>query len=394
MNTIKRVTLATVLLFFIIMGLELFGQNNSIIRFHPLHKKQKIYGRVVDFDNNPVVEAIVVIHINPKFDHLDYLRVQTDKDGYWDAIIPPSYSLQFPSLYGIYKYGYEWDRDNDIGFQEIFKKGHYALTDALLATTQKKRIVNMMRKKKHVSYLIGAGYNGRFGFNHKRSDGYYNFISLCATYSENRNELCKGYVQDGSLSYDLWFHAEHKEDAQCWELTITPAGKQAGIQEWRGDKRYDAPIDGYQKQLTLCLNYDKKEERILYVKTRDFPLYSEVHLATYASPLSYASPLMQINEGEQIREKTQMTNWLNVKLDEVIINPFGKRWLEEDIAFSFYPSPTTGEEKKKEEEFNGFQKKVRPMLMKNILPDESEVERLKCIPDYSYAPNFAPPPDE
>ena len=223
----------------------------------------------------------------------------------------------------------------------------------------------------------------KFGLNGKRADGYSNYLSGAGAYAVDRRELFNTNtgitniyfappVAEETLAYDLWFHAERRADGGGWELRITPNGEKAGILLWQEEKIYEAPKEGYQPSLVIPIDDGREAKHTLCTRTRHFPLYAEVKLSIYASTQEQAD--------------AESGPWLNVQLKSVTYNPFGKCSLEMDeaLSYSFFP-----ESKEGHDEWERFEKlclSFRDRLFLNILPDESELERFRHIPDYYHNP--------
>ena len=99
-------------------------------------------------------------------------------------------------------------------------------------------------------------------------------------------------------------------------MTIFLNGRDAGIQEWKGEKIYEAPKEGYVDSFNITLKYDELRKFHIYARTRDRALYSEFDLEVYAAPV-------QQKDGRE-------TSWVNIQFKNGYFNPFGKRDMEED----------------------------------------------------------------
>ncbi|MBQ6472020.1 MAG: carboxypeptidase regulatory-like domain-containing protein [Victivallales bacterium] len=368
------------------------------LQVRPTHQARKIYGRVVDQHGDGVPGACVSISHAPSFTKRVRLRALTDRDGFWECMIPPSYIGGSPSLHRIQKYGYEWqDLEDEKKMPNYPYIDPYRNARMWLSTTPEKRFVSTMRKKAPPTYTIKrkGGRKGKFGLNGKRPDGYYNYLSGNGTYADDRRELFNmgdsySYfsppVAEETLAYDLQFHAERRADGCGWTLLVTPNGEKAGILLWQVEdfqppftvndgwkgRVHEAPEEGYQPSLVIPIDDGVEAKHTLCTRTRHFPLYAEVRLSIYASTAEQAD--------------AESGPWLNVQLESVTYNPFGKRSLEMDEALSYSFFPESKEGRDEWERFKKLCLSFRDRLFLNILPDESELERFRHIPDYYHDP--------
>ena len=342
------------------------------------HPPKTIYGRLLDQHGAPVAGAWLEFWCDGW-----RLHVHSNQNGEYSCRVP--WSIDSPQLKEIRCYGYEWRGTEDCRREYDLSSYHpEKVYEQWYSTTRKNRHVNMLRKKVHPTYLVPTGWNARFGLNGNRPDGYFNYLGSRSAYSPDRRELfyedqlARG-VPEETLAYDLWFHAERRADGGGWDLRVTPNGEGAGVILWKGGEIHEAPEDGYQPSLTLPIDDGREERFTLCTRTRRFPLYAVLHLVAYAS------------DAEQTRG--EKGPWLNVKGEEQAgfynpfpfgkYNPFGKRSLEKDEALERESFPSTPEGDKEWKRVKKHCETFTERLRQNILPDESELDSLRHIPDYA-----------
>ena len=341
-----------------------------------LRPSRTLYGRVVDQYGNPVERADVtisypVLSLNSTFgEDVKYNRTITDKKGNWKCRIPIHLSFFLtPKVYQIRKYGYKWDKLKDPNCK-LSNVHAYERNNRTGLNSPFNRLVNVVQNLGEMSYIEeGDPARLKLGLHEGRAEGYMNLLHSGSSYSKNDKEKLIywefGRDFDESALYDLYFHVKRNPEGRGWELEIIPSGKKGGIQKWDAERVSAAPEEGYCESFKTKLLDGEVRKVLLYARTRDFPLYSEIHLIVYAS--NPVNPAVNMNDSEKDIPK----HWVNVQLGETLLNPFGKRWLSWDEC---YYEPNLR---------NYAYKNVRKQLDCNRLPDEEEMKKMRVIPDYT-----------
>ena len=340
-----------------------------------LRPSRTLYGRVVDQYGNPVERADVtisypVLSLNSTFgEDVKYNRTITDKKGNWKCRIPIHLSFFLtPKVYQIRKYGYKWEKNKDPNYNlsnaRVNERNRTGLNSPF------SRLVNVVQNLGEMSYIEdGDPTRLKLGLHVGRAEGYMNLLHSGSSYSKNdKKKLIYwefGRDFDENSLYDLCFHVKRNPEGRGWELEIIPSGKKGGIQKWDAERVSAAPEEGYCESFKTKLLDGEVRKVLLYARTRDFPLYSEIHLIVYAS--NPVNPAVNMNDSEKDIPK----HWVNVQLGETLLNPFGKRWLSWDEC---YYEPNLR---------NYAYKNVRKQLDCNRLPDEEEMKKMRVIPDYT-----------
>ena len=326
------------------------------------HRPQTIYGKLVDQHGEPVPDVEV------KFNYQYATSFAfTNEKGEFNCRIGKNYGRKL-ILGEIKCCGYEWDKNNDQDNRRIYdnidrnqdqeaERVEEELQRMWYSTTRRKRHVVVLRKKDKSSYLLAIG-PIKLGLNGERPDGYVNMATYGKSYAMKRNELLNSSIlmkKDNIPLYDFQFHAQEDRNRGGWTLTIRANGKDAGIQEWKGEKIYEAPKDGYEDSLEITLKYDEFRKLHIYARTRDKSLYSEFDLEVYAAPL-------QQKDGKE-------TSWANIQFKNGYFNPFGKRDMEKDDGYLRVRT-------------NRLENEIRNIVRTGVIPDEEEYKKLRVFPDY------------
>ena len=356
----------------IFLSKEMMIMQNLISSLRP---SRTLYGRVIDQYGNPVERADVtisypVLSLNSTFgEDVKYNRTITDKKGNWKCRIPIHLSFFLtPKVYQIRKYGYKWEKNKDPNYNlsnaRVNERNRTGLNSPF------NRLVNVVQNLGEMSYIEdGDPTRLKLGLHVGRAEGYMNLLHSGSSYSKNdKKKLIYwefGRDFDENSLYDLCFHVKRNPEGRGWELEIIPSGKKGGIQKWDAERVSAAPEEGYCESFKTKLLDGEVRKVLLYARTRDFPLYSEIHLIVYAS--NPVNPAVNMNDSEKDIPK----HWVNVQLGETLLNPFGKRWLSWDEC---YYEPNLR---------NYAYKNVRKQLDCNRLPDEEEMKKMRVIPDYT-----------
>ena len=340
-----------------------------------------IYGRIIDQNGEPVAGAVLRLYYSAfslnswMFVNDKMLTAVSDKNGNWKCRIPVHVEWKGrPYIEDIKLYGIEWDRVADPDWELKYNEEKWARMWA--ENSRRNRHVNVVRKKVDMTYIIIGRCehcNSRFGLHDKRTDVYLNLANHARCYEPDPKKLL--YLSDTEKidecipAYDLSFHARRLVEEDGWELVIRPYGTESGIIQWKGEKLYSAPEEGYHDEFRIRLKNGAEQDLVLYAKTRSFPLYSEISLKLYAS-----NP--KENDGDAVKEKEHPDHWVNIQVTGYKMNPFGKHGLEYDEGYD-----------------TGFYYDILDMLEKqlktNHLPSEEEMKPFRIIPDYTKDEPFA-----
>ena len=335
-----------------------------------------LYGRVLDQDGEPVEGAVLEIqYYAPSFKamfflDMKFLRAITDKNGDWECRMPTYIEYYgFPLIGNIQRYGLEWNRGKDPDYQ--LHLDHKKWKEMWDANSPVNRHVNTVWVKREMSYLLKSEhYNIKMGLHEKRADCYVNLVKSSRCYELNRRELLYlGYwspLDDSWPAYDLLFHVNRLSEGG-WELEILPYGKRAGILPWEGEKRLSAPEEGYLESFKRELKDGEACTLAFYVKSRDFPIYSEIQLNLYASKPDRDGPAGIHGGGNDIP-----AHWVNLHISRRVMNPFGKRCLQWDEGFDYVKTEAW--------------QIVTKELSENRIPDEEALKKMRIIPDYTKKP--------
>ena len=358
----------------IFLSKEMMIMQNLISSLRP---SRTLYGRVIDQYGNPVEKADVtisypVLSLNSTFgEDVKFNRTITDKKGNWKCRIPIHLSFFLtPEVYQIRKYGYKWEKNKDPNCK-LSNVHAYERNNRTGLNSPFNRLVNVVQNLGEMSYIEeGVPARLKLGLHEGRAKGYMNLLHSGSSYSKNdkRNLIYwqPGRDFDENSLYDLCFHVKRSPEGGRWELEVIPCGKKGGIQKWNAERVSAAPEEGYGESFKMKLLDGEICRVLLYARTRDFPLYSEIHMTVYAS-----NPESQQTQSNDGGEAEKPAHWVNVQLDETLLNPFGKRWLQWDEC---YYEPNVR---------NYAYKIVRKQLDCNLLPDEEDIKKKRVIPDYT-----------
>ena len=314
-----------------------------------------LYGRVIDQDGRPVKGAVLDIVYNVNLLVVKTVKAVTDKKGNWQCKIPRNIAMGTPTIGAIRRYGIEWIPAQDPGFQ--LSRDALNWDAVWRATSSRNRHLNTVTVKGERAYLVEYSYPKiKMGLHEGRPDGYVNMVHRSFGYERNESQP----------PYDLHFHLRQLDGKQGWELEVQPYGKTAGILLWNGEKPKDAPAEGYQESLKIHLSAVEQSNLLLYARTRDFPVYSEIQLSVYAS-----NPEQRDNQmfgGTDT--STRPDGWVNLFVSRFLLNPFGKRCLQWDDGFD------RADRDRIDEIIDGH-------LKNNQLPDEEAIKKMRVIPDYT-----------
>ena len=336
-----------------------------------------LYGRVLDQDGKPVEGAVLRIdYYALSYKAMFFLdvkskRAMTDKNGDWECRIPVHIENDgFPEIREINRYGIEWDYGKDPDHHESLNAAKWkAMWDA---NSPVNRHVNTVWVKREMSYLLKSEHcKIKMGLHEKRADCYVNLVRSIRCYELDRRQLlCLGYwdaLEDSWPAYDLLFHVNRLSGGGGWEVEMHPYGRRAGILSWEGERRLSAPADGYLESFKRELKDGEECTLAFYVKTRDFPLYSEIQLNLYAS-----KPGQDGSEGIHGGGNDIPAHWVNLHISRRVMNPFGKRCLQWDEGFDYVKTEAW--------------QIVTKELSENRIPDEEALKKMRIIPDYTKKP--------
>ena len=235
--------------------------------------KLEFYGKLVDQDDQPVPEATVhytvsyVGLVKPEFTKRE---TKTDTNGLFEI-----HGGKVAKLY-IDKFehtGYEYKQgETGFEFQNIYRDCHKA---------DKEKPVVFHIRKKHMEavYLSKKGF--RLSINPEKNKQW-------AGYDISGNgmaTLLDKYMLDGRCFFDFELTGKFDAEKQAWSVTFKANGDEAGLQ-FSDKLLYEAPPDGYSKEITLTFpvmktgTADKVFPKYIYARVRKLGFYMRLTTTT------------------------------------------------------------------------------------------------------------------
>ncbi len=235
--------------------------------------KLEFYGKLVDQDEQPVPEATVhytvsyVGLVKPEFTKRE---TKTDTNGLFEI-----HGGKVAKLY-IDKFehtGYEYKQgETGFEFQNIYRDCHKA---------DKEKPVVFHIRKKHMEavYLSKKGF--RLSINPEKNKQW-------AGYDISGNGMATPqdkYMLDGRCFFDFELAGKFNAEKQAWSVTFKANGDEAGLQ-FSDKLLYEAPPDGYSKEITLTFpvmktgTADKVFPKYIYARVRKLGFYMRLTTTT------------------------------------------------------------------------------------------------------------------
>lgn len=289
------------------------GKYNAWTKSQPV----VFYGRVVDWEGNPVPGATVTMTLRGGIDRK--LVRTTDADGRFGFTKEDGYSGVFLFVNDIAKQGYvrdrnhpNWDPDS---ISYIADSAEKYVPDAARPETYAIRKTaeypSFLLSNRLVAYKDGKIYEpycANYAFLSGSAPIVFDFLTC--------TKKSSWWTESVTPERDLEVQAKEAPDGRSWSVTFTPLGTKAGIQR-RRVMLSTAPEDGYQPSYTMeipCHPEQAKESasfpwnsRVLYVRSRGFPVYTRIHIYSF----------------------DRTGHELKLYFKEITTNPFGERILED-----------------------------------------------------------------
>ncbi|MBR5077274.1 MAG: hypothetical protein IKX30_00885 [Victivallales bacterium] len=236
---------------------------NTYQRLH--EKKVDFNGRLIDQNGQPVAQAKVQYCIEgyglaKPAPRRKFGEVVSNDDGYFDIHGGRGCELFIDKME---KRGYEFRRgEQKTSFAgvNIHLGEHEVAKELVVFHLRKKHAEAVVLLKSRASILLSTPKNiSWFGWD----------IASCCEWTAPATPD-PGYFRDYEVT------GEHDAEKKEWTLTIRMNGEQAGVLV--SDKLlYEAPADGYAKEVTLTLKYsDKPPLKHLYLRLRDCGMYARL----------------------------------------------------------------------------------------------------------------------